>query len=209
MTPGEGTEGLAEPLRSRWSPSSFDPDHVPDDAVVERLLQAARWAPSWGNRQSTRLVVLRAGTPGHAAFLARLRRGNAGWVPTAPLVVLVALQREAEPAAAGAASSERGGGRDFAVYDAGQAAAHLTLQARAEGLEAHQLAGFDHAGVAVDLGAPPTLEVLVAIALGRHRPPELPELAEREARPRERRPLAELARDGGWRRAWGDPPEVG
>jgi len=35
-----------------------------------------------------------------------------------------------------------------ALHDAGQAAAHLTFQARAMGLHAHQFAGFDHDALA-------------------------------------------------------------
>jgi nitroreductase len=39
-------------------------------------------------------------------------------------------------------TEEAGRPRTWAVYDAGQAAAHLTVQAEAEGLSVHQMGGF-------------------------------------------------------------------
>ncbi len=46
-------------LRSRRSVRSWTDEPVGDD-IIGRLLEAARWAPSSGNRQSVRLVVLRS-----------------------------------------------------------------------------------------------------------------------------------------------------
>ena len=55
---------------------------------------------------------------------------------------------------------------DYALHDVGQAAAHLTLQARAMGLHAHQFAGFDHDALAEALGVPATHDLLTGIAIG-------------------------------------------
>ncbi len=47
---------LLEGLKSRKSIRAFKPDPVSRD-LVERVLDAARWSPSWGNTQPWELVV--------------------------------------------------------------------------------------------------------------------------------------------------------
>jgi nitroreductase len=48
---------LQEALRTRRSIRAFKPDPVPRDLITE-VLDAARWAPSWGNTQPWELVVV-------------------------------------------------------------------------------------------------------------------------------------------------------
>ena len=85
----------------------------------------------------------------------------------------------------------------YAEYDLGQAAAHLTLQAVAMGLHAHQFAGFDRDEVAAELGVPTYVRLLSGIAVGiRGNPDDVPERdREREHKARRRRPLT---RCGPW-----------
>lgn len=187
--PTPDAEGLAEPLRSRWSPSVFDATHTMSDAEVATLLEAARWAPSAGNSQPWRFVVALRGSGAHDSLVPHLARGNAGWVPRAALVLLAGVEvvDVKDP--------------DTARYDLGQAAAHVTLQARAMGLHAHQFAGFDKAACAAALGVPDSVRLMTGIAIGvRGDPAEVDERdADRELRERSRRPLAEIAHDEGWR----------
>jgi nitroreductase len=193
---------LAEPMRSRWSPSVFDDSHVlePDDIVL--LLTAARWAPSCGNAQPAHFVVAERGSPSHRVLVPHLSRGNSGWVPRASLVLLVGAQF---------APDEKGEGGykpAHADYDTGQAAAHVTLQARAMGLQAHQFAGFDREAVAAELGVPAHVRLLAGIAIGvRGDPAEVPERdAERENRVRRREPLAARAHGDRWDTPWAGLP---
>ena len=117
--------GLAEPLRSRWSPSVYDDAHRLSSTEVETLLRAAQWAPSKGNTQPWAFFVCVPGTPQHDRLVETLSRGNAGWVPRASAVfVTTARGRESDDPDAPARS-------DHALYDVGQAAAHLSLQAGA------------------------------------------------------------------------------
>lgn len=188
---------IAEPLRSRWSPSVFDASHVLSDAEVTRLLEAAQWAPSAGNRQPWRYLVATRGSATHAVLVRHLSRGNSGWVPRASalFVSVVTLGDDGD---------ER---KDswIPLHDVGQASAHLTLQAQAMGLHAHQFAGFDAAAVATELGVPDDARVVAGIAVGvRGNPAEVPERdAEREQRVRDRRPLAETAYGERWGEPWG------
>ncbi|MBD3916350.1 nitroreductase family protein [Nocardioides hwasunensis] len=196
--PQPGAEGLAEPLRSRWSPSVYDDSHRLTSEEVETLLRAAQWAPSRGNSQPWTFFVCEPGTPQHDALVATLTRGNAGWVPRASLVLVSAAHvRTAEEPESEQASP-------FALHDVGQAAAHVTLQARAMGLHAHQFAGFDHDALAEALGVPATHDLLAGIAVGVLGDPEDVDerTAARDDRDRVRRPLAEWAFAGRFGDAW-------
>jgi nitroreductase len=185
-------------MRSRWSPSVFDDGHVLDRDQVALLLTAARWAPSCGNAQPAHFVVAERGSPSHQVLVRHLSRGNSRWVPRASLVLVAGAQH---------APDERGEGGykpDYADYDTGQAAAHVTLQARAMGLEAHQFAGFDKDAVAAELGVPAYVRLLAGIAIGvRGDPAAVPaEDAERDQRARRRVPLSARAHGDDWSGPW-------
>ena len=210
--PRPGAEALAEPLRSRWSPSVFDPAHEVTREEIEVLLRAAQWAPSAGNSQPWRYVVAPRGGPAHDLLVPTLSRGNSGWVPRASLVLLAGVQVAADPDDPHGADGRAPASLDHARHDLGQASAHLTLQARAMGLHAHQFAGFDREAAAVALGVPSYVELMTGIAIGIARAESGDRaLAEdddlivsdraREHRARVRRPLAEIA----FGRRWGEP----
>lgn len=191
-------ELLAEPMRSRWSPSVFDDAHVLDREQVVLLLTAARWAPSCGNAQPAHFVVAERGDEAHQVLVRHLTRGNSRWVPRASLVLVVGAQ---------VAPDERGEGGYkpiHADYDTGQAAAHVTLQAVAMGLHAHQFAGFDKEAVATALGVPDHVRLLAGIAIGvRGDPADVPAHdAERDDRVRRREPLADRVHGAAWGTPW-------
>ena len=126
-------EGLAEPLRSRWSPSVFDDEFELGDEQVVTLLRAGQWAPSWGNTQPWRFFVARRGDKTHA---------GAGRAPQPRQQRLGAASLGVLLTATQVAPDEDGeGGGPHAAYDLGQAAAHITIQAASMGLHAHQFAG--------------------------------------------------------------------
>ncbi|WP_346385090.1 nitroreductase family protein [Nocardioides sp.] len=199
--PMPGAETLAEPMRSRWSPSVFDDRHVLGSDEIVRILHAGQWSPSSGNQQPWAFVVAERGSPSHAALVDHLSRGNSGWVPRAAVVIITATQVAADPA-----DPEGTRVKDPALsyYDLGQAAAHLTLQARSMGLHAHQFGGFDKAAVASDLGVPDHFRVVSGIAIGRLGDP----LAvserdrERDQRERRRRPLQDFVHGVAWGSVW-------
>lgn len=196
--PRPGAEALTEPLRSRWSPSLFDPTHEIADADVITLLRAAQWAPSWGNTQPWHWIVCRRGSGSFAHLEATLTRGNSRWVPRVSVVFVSVVQAEevngVEPS-------------PYALYDTGQAAAHLTLQARAMGLQAHQFAGFGREDFAARMAIPGTHRVLSGVAVGDCLPVEqVTELEardrERDLKPRTRRDLSEQAFEESWGTPW-------
>jgi nitroreductase len=195
----EGDQALlAEPMRSRWSPSVFDDGHLLTTDQLRRLLVAARWAPSCGNAQPAAFVVAERGSASHQLLTRHLSRGNSGWVPRASAVLVVAAQVAPD-------EDGEGGYKPFhAEYDAGQAAAHVTLQARAMGLHAHQFAGFDKQALAAELGVPAHYKLMAAIAVGvPGNADDVPERdRDREHRLRRRRPLDRIAHGPRWGVPW-------
>ncbi len=169
-------------LAGRWSPRALDPGHHLTDTQVTALLEAARWAPSASNSQPWRFAVALRGTASHAAVLAALAGGNRAWAHAASALVVAAAETH----------DADGAERPWAVYDTGQAVAHLSTQARWEGLSVHQMGGFDVRGIAALL--PDDVTPLVVLAVGRR--DDTVELAEpfasRESAPRERLPLEAL-----------------
>ncbi|GAB3269368.1 nitroreductase family protein [Microbacterium lacusdiani] len=170
-------------LAERWSPRAYDPVTPIDERKLSSALEAARWTPSAMNLQPWKFIVARRGTAEHAAIAETLVGFNQAWAPAAAvLIVTVAIVRDAE-----------GNEIPTAIYDLGQAAAHLSVQAHHDGLVVHQMTGFDPAAVAATFELPENERPFSVIALGEFGDLDaLPEpLRERELAPRTRRPIAE------------------
>jgi nitroreductase len=82
---------LVATLRSTGAARQFHPDAVPDD-VLARLLDTARFAPSGGNRQGWRVIVVKDPAARSAlrdlyldGWYQYLAMGSAGLVPWAPV----------------------------------------------------------------------------------------------------------------------------
>lgn len=177
-------EPLLHPLlAARWSPTSFDPGHRSSDAELAALLEAARWAPSAGNAQPWAFVTGRRGDPTHARLARHLARSSAAWAPTASVLVANLCHRLVE--------DTDWQYSEFALYDLGQAVAHMTVQAQAMGLFARQFRAFDRAGLAAEFAVPPHWEVTTMTAFGRL-PPGAP-VPDEQPPSRQRRSPAELA----------------
>jgi nitroreductase len=146
-------------LASRWSPTAFDGGHAVTTGDVELLLEAARWAPSAGNSQPWAFIVGRRGDDAHRRLTAHLAGSSARWAPTASLLVANMTHRFVE--------DTDWDYSEFALYDLGQAVAHMTVQARALGLYVRQFRAFDRDGVAADFAVPSHWEVTTMSAIGR------------------------------------------
>ncbi|MHA0289476.1 nitroreductase family protein [Mycobacterium sp. C3-094] len=173
---------LHPPIAARWSARAFDPTaQISDDDLVA-LLEAARWAPTWGRRQPVRFVVGRRGEATFATLSDVLSRGNSYARVASALILLCADQGPDENTAL------------YSGVDAGSALGMLSVEAVSRGLIVHPMAGFDanRAREAFDLSA--ELRPLMVIAVGRlgDYADVDPEIAERDSMPRERRPLDEI-----------------
>lgn len=172
-------------LAERWSPRAFDAEAALDDRQLRALLEAARWAPSFGNTQPARYLVGRRGDATFRRILQALAEGNQGWAGRAgALLVGLAVRRNHK------------GEVPYAAYGVALASQNLVLQAVAEGLAAHQMAGFDAAAVGAAFALPDGVDPVVAIAVGAQAEPEVlgaERRVERERAPRDRIDLGELA----------------
>jgi nitroreductase len=84
---------LYDVMRTTAAVREFTGDPLPDE-VLERILDNARFAPSGGNRQGTRVIVVRdphtrealidCTIPGTKRYIAQLRNGEGPWNPLQP-----------------------------------------------------------------------------------------------------------------------------
>lgn len=170
------------PIAQRWSPRAFDPEAALSREDLLALLEAARWAPTWGRRQPVRFVVGVREDATFTAIAALLRRGNAYATAAGALILLCADDGDDE-------KTQR-----YAAVDAGAAMANITVEAVSRGLIAHPMAGFDVAGATETFRLAPTLRPLIVIAAGHLADLALtaPEIAERDRQPRHRLPLRDV-----------------
>jgi nitroreductase len=166
----------------------FDGDAVltPDDLVA--VLEAARWAPTWGHRQPVRFLVGLRGDETNAAISELLKRGNSYARAAGALIMVCVDEGEDERTAR------------YAAVDAGAAIAHLTIEAVSRGLIAHPMAGFNADGAREAFGIPEGVRPVAVVAVGSlgdyDKAP--PEIVKRDAQGRGRMPLEKVAFAGGW-----------
>ncbi|WP_135459273.1 nitroreductase family protein [Mycobacterium sp. DL99] len=175
-------------IAARWSPRAFDPDAAITADQLTALLEAARWAASWGHRQPVRFLVGRRGDETFVTLTGLLKRGNSYAHAASALILVCADRGEDERTAR------------YACVDAGAAIAQLTIEAVSRGLIAHPMAGFDVDGARAAFGIPDGVRPLAVIAigvLGDYSKTD-PAIAERDGRPRERLPLEQIAFAGSW-----------
>jgi nitroreductase len=180
-------------LRSRWSPLAFADRPIPAEAL-HSLFEAARWSPSSMNEQPWRFIVgSRDGTPEtYAKLLDCLMPANQVWAQTAPVLLLCLGLGH---------FSRNGSPNPYALYDTGQAVAHLTIQASALDIAAHQMGGFDRDKARQIFAIPEDFVLGAVIALGYEGDPASlsdEKYRERHVNPvRERKPLGEIFLSGG------------
>ncbi|MEH3055057.1 MAG: nitroreductase family protein [Patulibacter minatonensis] len=186
--PDVSTPAIHPLLQDRWSPRAFDEEHVLDRADLATLLEAARWTPSAGNSQPWAFIVGLRGDATFDAFHATHSRGNRTWTHRASALLLTLRQIESGP-------DHEIPWNTYSQYDLGQAAAHVSIQAQALGLHAHQFAGFDHDAAKEAFGVPDHWEVTTGIAIGRLADPSILDENTRakELKARTRRPVEEFA----------------
>lgn len=173
---------ILDVLTERWSTRIFDGSAPIDEAALDAALEAARWSPSASNTQPWRFIVARRGSASHVRIVETLVGFNRSWASDAAAFVVFVATTEAD-----------GKPLPWAAYDVGQAAAHFTVQAHAEGLSTHQMGGFDADALAAGFGLSADQRALTVMAVGPlGDPADAPDaLREREAAPRVRRPIAE------------------
>lgn len=157
LRPYSYLEDLHPLIAGRWSSRAFDKKKVPSVKVMERLFEAARWAPSAMNSQPWRFLSFGPEDPDALDKARDLLNSGNFWARSAPRLLFV-LTRKNRP---GGQVPNR-----LAQYEAGMAAAQMALQAMEEGLVFHQMAGFDRQGLFQSFSLSEDFEALTAVALG-------------------------------------------
>jgi len=124
---------------------------------VTRIFEAASLAPSFANKQPWRFVAVQS-QPLLDELRATLTDGNY-WAKKAPLLVAAWTHPDYD--------GKMPDGREYSLFDLGQAVMALQVQAQAEGLVTHPMAGFDAVKAAGVLGLPAgaQLAVLITVSL--------------------------------------------
>ena len=167
----------------------FDADAELEADDLVAVLEAARWAATWGHRQPVRFLVGLRDDETFTDIAGLLKRGNSYAKAAGALVMVCADEGEDERTAR------------YAAVDAGAAIAQLTVEAVSRGLIAHPMAGFNADGAR---------EVVrhsrrgAADRRGRGRiagrlpTRATPKIVERDAQGRARLPLEEVAFTDRW-----------
>jgi nitroreductase len=178
---GAGVEHL---IRRRWSPRAFaDKDVSADD--LKKLFEAARWAASSFNEQPWRFLVGRRGDETYKKIFGALVEFNQSWAKSAPVLVLSVAKKT---------FSASGQPNRYGLHDTGAATTLLSLQATANGLHTHSMAGFDAEQARASFAIPSDYDIGAVTALGYFGDPEsLPDQMQKtEVAPRQRKPLEEF-----------------
>ncbi len=180
----DSSQPLVPLLEERWSPRSYDETATISDDRLDAVLEAARWAASAQNLQPRRFIAGRRGTETFRTINEHLLGFNQTWAHRSSVLVVGVLET----------ASEDGDARPFAQYDLGQSLAALTVQAHAEGLHVHQMAGIDAQGLRAAFDLPERFQPFTVTAIGTvAHPSQLDEkAAAREVAPRTRLPLDEV-----------------
>ncbi|MDQ1280807.1 MAG: hypothetical protein QG670_2070 [Thermoproteota archaeon] len=150
-----------EVIRTRRSIRSYKPDSIPDE-LVNRVLEAARIAPSGSNRQPWKFIVIK-----DTDLKKRITTacGNQKSLDEAPIIIVACgynIYSEQNK------FYNRGGYmKDFSMLiDVSIALTHLILAARTEGLGTCWIGLFNNEEVKEILGVPKEVNVVAVTPLG-------------------------------------------
>jgi nitroreductase len=154
---------LMDTILSRRSIRRYQEKAVPDE-ILNKLLEAARWAPSWANTQCWHFVVVKddeikrkiqeSVSPRNPSSLA---------IVNAPVLLVVCAQLKKSGYYNGEYPTKFG---DWFMYDLGLATQNLCLAAHDSGLATVIVGLFDQDKVGEIIKLPAEHEVLVLIPVG-------------------------------------------
>ena len=163
---------IFEVIKARRSIRKYKADPV-DDKDLEKVLEAAHWAPSWANTQCWRFIVVKE--PGIKAQVADtvqkvliedgwVQNAAAGAISQAPILIVVCAQEGlAGYRPDGNPATKR---EDWLLFDVALAVQNLTLAARSLGMGTVIVGAFDADKVAEILEVPKGYTVVTLTPLG-------------------------------------------
>jgi len=154
---------LMEAIRERRSVRKYKSDPVSED-VLQKVIEAVRWSPSWANTQCWELVVVKdAHIKSELAKTLSEKNPAFSSMTEAPIVVVLCGKKGISGFKKGLASTVKG---DWLMFDTGIAMQSLCLAAHGLGLGTVVVGAFDHKKAEETLGVAPDVEVVAMTPLG-------------------------------------------
>ncbi len=176
-------------LFHRWSPRAMSGEQISEQELMT-LFEAARWAPSSYNAQPWRFLYARRGTASWDRYFDLMVEFNQSWTKHAAVLMVVVSRKTFEWNDQAAPTHS---------FDAGAAWQNLALQGSTMGLVVHGMQGFDYEKARVALNVPEDFQVDAMIAVGKPgKREDLPEDLQEREQPSDRKPVAEIAIEGGF-----------
>ena len=161
-------------IKKRKSIRKFKPDAIPEDDILS-LLEAARWAPSAGNKQPLEIVIVKSTEQKEKLVNAALNQKFIGQVPLV-FVVCADVDRSS-------ARYAKRGETLYAIQDTAAATQNILLMATALNYGTVWVGAFNEEAVSSILKLPSNVRPLAIIPIGR---------AAQDPSPRPRRSIKEF-----------------
>ncbi len=177
----------------RWSPRAFNGEALSQTDLMT-MIEAGGWAASSYNSQPWRFIYGLKGTPAWERLFGLLNEFNQGWAKSASALVIMVSNSMMQPPGA-----DKPVPSHSHSLDTGAATGNFALQATKMGWQVHGMVGFDIERAFAELNVPPGHRVEAAYAIGKPGDKStLPEFLQARETPSPRRPLAEIAMEGGF-----------
>jgi nitroreductase len=165
-----------EAIKSRRSIRKFKDNNIPNE-LLEKVIQAASFAPSWKNTQITRYIAIENKEVMERIAATDVPDFNRKIIRNAPLLLALAVVKNRSGYERdGSFSTSKGSG--WEMFDCGIAAQTLCLSAQEYGLGTVILGVFDHQEVSTILNIPKDQDLVAMIAIGY--PDEAPVMPKRK-----------------------------
>lgn len=150
-------------IKERRSIRTYKSNPVPDN-MIQDVLEAARWAPSWANTQCWEYILVKD---------AETKKALAGTLPSAnpakpaiteaPIIIVACAQLEKSGYFKEKAATDKG---DWFMFDLGLSTQNLVLAAHCLGLGTVHVGLFDAQAASKILSVPESMAIVELIPLG-------------------------------------------
>ena len=151
-------------IKGRRSVRKYDDKEVPDE-ILNQVLEAVRWAPSWANTQCWEIIVVKDPALRKKLQEALPPKGNPAFksIVSAPVLLALCGKLKTSGYYKGQVTTKFG---DWFMFDLGIAAQTLCLTASHLGLGTVIVGLFDHEKAAAALKTPEGFELVALIPMG-------------------------------------------
>lgn len=153
-----------EIIRQRRSVRKYEEREIPEE-MLNSVLEAVRWAPSWANTQCWEVVVIKDASVKEKLQATLPPKGNPALkaIGAAPVVLAICGKLKSSGYYKGQVTTKFG---DWFMFDLGIATQNLCLTAHQLGLGTVIVGLFDHDKAKETLNVPEGFELAVLVPLG-------------------------------------------